>query len=397
MMGNVYFYRMKQKLFPICILLLLIFNHSQLKAQPLSAYTSFQNYFMVWDNGMIRKIESLPPLMVAIGRNAIPYLDNSRNFKIYYHGGIITVNDGFTNSFQVSDDLITFQNAHSLNVWDQGKVTNLSRYCEQYLLGDSVILFFEGVQKEYRAYYDGHIYPIEGFLAATSPDAVFSTDNTSIHISSDLQIAAGQLPSVKVSDNIAAYVNYSNQFRIFYLGNIINQENYLIDNFDVGRNTVAYVDANQQFKIFHKGKTRIIDNFAPVNYAAGDDVVAFISNDNNFKIYYNDSVYNIGYFEPDYLVKDNIVAFENGSGKFDVFYKGHIYEIDNYYPGNANIKAGYNSLGYVDQANVLRLFTAGKTYDVTSASISNWRLDYDVLQYQFGRNMFKIFYKGTSY
>jgi hypothetical protein len=134
-----------------------------------------------------------------------------------------------------------------------------------------------------------------------------------------------------------------------------------------------------------------------VNYAAGYDVVAFISNDNNFKIYYNDSVYNIGYFEPDYLVKDNIVAFENGSGKFDVFYKGHIYEIDNYYPGNANIKAGYNSLGYVDQANVLRLFTAGKTYDVTSASISNWRLDYDVLQYQFGRNMFKIFYKGTSY
>lgn len=352
---------------------------------------------MVWDNGMIRKVESLPPIRVAIGRSAIPYIDNSRNFKIYYGGGVKKINDGFTNNFQTSDDLIAFQNARSLNVWDQGKITNLSRYCEQYILGDSIIVFFEGVQKEYRAYYNGHIYPIEGFLAASTPESVFDTGNTDDHISSDLQIASGQLPSLKVSDNIAAYVNYANQFHIFFHGSIINQENYLIENFDVGRNTVAYVDANQQFKIFHNGKTRIIDEFAPINYAAGDDVVAFITNDYNFKIYYKDSVYNLGYLEPDYLVKDNIVAFESTSGKFEVFYKGNLYEIDNYYPGNNDIKAGYNSVAYVDRSNVLKLFSAGKTYEVTSANVSDWRLDYDVVQYQFGSNMFKVFYMGKTY
>jgi len=388
---------MKQKYLPLYAFFLWTISIGTSNAQPLSAFTNFQNHFMVWDNGMIRKIESLPPLKVVVGRNAIPYIDNSRNFKIYANGGSHKINDGFTSSFEASDDLVAFLNAKSLNVWDHGKITNLSRYCEQYLLGDSLIIYFEGVQKEYRAYYNGHIYPIEGFLAASNPQAIFDTDNAGARISSDMQIASLQLPSLKVSDNIAAYVNYSNQFHIFYHGYIINQEDYLIENFDVGRNTVAYVDANQQFKVFHEGKTRTVEDFAPINYAAGDDLVAYISNDNSFKIYYNDSVYNMGYLEPDYLVRDNIVAFENGSGKFTVFYRGKLYEIDNYYPGNNHIKAGYNSLAYRDRSNELRLFTAGKTYGVTNANLSDWRLDYDVLQFQFGSNMYKIFYKGKTY
>ncbi|HET8573261.1 MAG TPA: hypothetical protein VFL76_05255 [Edaphocola sp.] len=376
---------------------LLLFPALKTVAQPLSAFTDFQDHLMVWDNGMIRKIESLAPQKVVIGRDAIPYIDNSHNFKIYYHGGVSKVNDGFTNNFLASDDLVLFQNAKSLNVWDNGKITNLSKYCENYLLGDSLVLFFDGVQREYRAYYDGHIYPIEGFLAANSAANVFSTNDSDVTVSADMQVASGQLPSLKVRDNIAAYVNYADQFRIFYHGYIVNQEEYLIENFDVGRNTVAYVDASQQFRIFHAGTTRTIDNFAPVSYAAGDDVVAFLANDNSFKVYYNDSVYNLGYIQPDYLVADNIVAFEDGTGKFVVFYKGRLFTIDNYFPGAGKIVAGYNSLAYVDRNNTLRLFTAGRTYDVTSANLSGWRLDYDVLQYQFGSNMYKIFYQGRTY
>src|SRR6218665_482958 len=82
----------------------------------LSAFTNFQNQFMVWDKGMIRKIEYLVPLQVKIGRSAIPYIDNSRSFKIYRNGGSTKINDGFTNNFQVSDNLITYQNAKALNV-----------------------------------------------------------------------------------------------------------------------------------------------------------------------------------------------------------------------------------------------------------------------------------------
>ncbi len=361
----------------------------------LSAYTSFQNQFMVWDKGMIRKIEYLVPLQVKIGRSAIPYIDNSRSFKIYYNGGAAKINDGFTSNFQVSDYLITYQNARALNVWEQGKVTNLSKYCEQFYLGDSLVVFFDGVQKEFRAYYDGDVYPIEGFLAATNTANLFNTDENTVRISSEMDIALGALPGIKVSDNIAAYVNYANQFRIFFRGQIIEQESYLVNSFDVGRNNVAYVDANREFKVFHEGHTRQLDNFPPYSYAAGDNVVAFVGYDNYFKIYYQDSVYNIGYFQPDFVVKDNVVAFQDATGYFKVFYKGQLYTLESYYPDN--FKVAYNSVAYVNRANVLRLFTEGDIYDVTNADVADWRLDYDVVQYRFGANMFKVFYKGRTY
>src|SRR5690606_24464784 len=116
---------------------------------------------------------------------------------------------GFTNSFTPSDNLVTFFNAKSLNVFDNGKVTNLSLLCNEYYMGDSVVVFLDGVRTEYKAYYDGTVYPIENFLATTG------------------------LTSIAVSDNIAAYINYARQFRIFYHGEIIAQENNPVSNFGV--------------------------------------------------------------------------------------------------------------------------------------------------------------------
>jgi len=359
----------------------------------LSAFSNFQNQFMVFDNGMIRKIEYLVPVKYSVGRIAIPYLDNSRNFKIYYNGGSTKINDGFTSNFQVTDNLLTYQNTTALWVWDKGNIMNLSKYCTQFYTGDSLVLFFEGVQKEYKAYYNGQIYPIENFLAATTSD-LFSQDST-IVISNEMDIASGALPSIKVSDNIAAYVNYANQFRVFYLGKIFEQEGNLITSFDVGRNTAAYVDINRTFKIFHGGKTTQVEDFQPYSYSVGDDVVAYVGNDNYFKIFYQDSVYNIGYFQPEFRVKDNVVAFQDATGYFKVFYKGTIYTLESYYP--ADFKVAYNSVVYKNRANILRMFSDGDIYDVTTADITDWRLDYDVLQYRFGANMYKIFYKGQTY
>jgi len=376
-----------------CTFIIIVLSFSA-NAQPLSAYTNFQNQFMVWDNGIIRKIEYLVPTKVEIGRFAIPYIDNSRNFKVYYNGGSQQINSGFTSSFQASDYLVTYQNAKALNVWENGKVTNLAGIANNFFLGDSLVVFFDGMRSEYKAYYNGEIYPIENFLAGTSADLVFNTE-TKKSIFDNQDIASGQLPSVKVSDNIAAYVNYANQFHMFYLGQIIEQEPYLINSFDVGRNIVAYVDINRQFKVFHSGNTRMLEEFPPYEYAAGDNVVAFVANDNYFKIFYGDSVYTIGYFQPEFQVKDNIVAYKDASGYFNVFYKGKIYTLESYYP--EDYIAAYNSVAYVNRANVLRLFSEGEIYDVTNAEIAAWQLNYDVVQYRFGGNMYKIFYKGRTY
>ena len=341
-----------------------------LSAQPLTAYTNLQNQVMVWDNGIIRKVDYLPPTDMKIGRTTIPYLDNSRSFKIYYGGGVRTLNAGFTNSFQTSDNLTIFLNASSLNVFDKGTVKNLSLLTTEYYFGDSLVLFLDGVRSEYKAYYNGNIYSIESYLAGNA------------------------LQNVKVSDNIAAYNNYARQFHLFFHGEIINQEENAVNGFDVGRNTVAYLDAGNIFKIFHSGKTIVAENFPPIKYVVGDNVVAYISNDGFFKIYYADSIYNLGYFQPNFQCVDNIVAYNDAGGYFKIFYKGDITQVDSYYPDNMTIQ--YNSLVYVNQNQVLRMFYAGEVYDVTSAAVTSWQLNYDVLQYKIGENFYRIFYNGQE-
>jgi|SRR5690606_963837 hypothetical protein len=346
-------------------------------SQPLSVYVNLQNQVMVWDKGAIRKIDYLPPVEIKTGRTTIPYLDNSRSFKIYYKGGTRTINQGFTNEFVATDNLVAFLNARSLHVFEEGNSTHLSSLCKQYYVGDSIVVFLDGIRNEYKAYYDGNIYPIESFLAGDP------------------------LSNLKVSDNIAAYDNYAGQFRIFYRGDLISQEAYEVSSFKVGRNTVAYVDANRQFKIFNNGKTIVAEAFPPESYMVGDDVVAYVSNDGYFKICYKDSIQTIGFFRPRYQVEDFIVAYQDASGYFNVFYKGEITALETYFPDNLTIH--YNSLAYVNRMNVLRMFSEGEVYDVSTmfsnsaADRNSWQMAYDVLQYKVGSNLYRIFYKGREY
>ncbi|HRP89060.1 MAG TPA: hypothetical protein PKX92_03380 [Edaphocola sp.] len=386
---NLFFLKMKAAYFFFGLLLLTSFS---IQAQPLSAFVNFQNQFQVWDNTIERKIESLVPVKYDIGRIAIPYIDNNSNFKIYYKGGVQQLNEGFTNDFVPTDNLVAYRNQNILHVWEQGKVTKLSNYVTNYAVGDSLVLFYDNIYSTYKAYYQGNVFDIETFLAARN----ISNSNGKA-IFDGQSIASGQLPVLKVSDNIAAFINYAERFKIFYHGQLLEQEQYLVANFDVGRNTVAYVDANQAFKIFHEGKTEEIEALSPSSYKTGDDIVAYVSNDGYFKIYYQGEALEVGYFTPDeYLVADNIVAFKDAGGYFKVFYKGKIYTLDAFYPNNS-YKLSYNSLAYVSNNGMIRMFSDGNVYDVTNASVSEWRLDYDVLQYRFGSNMYKVFYKGKTY
>ncbi|MCW3122778.1 MAG: hypothetical protein JWQ38_2270 [Flavipsychrobacter sp.] len=342
-----------------------------ISAQPLSAFVDIQNQLMVWDHGMIRKADFLPPNTIKIGRTAIPFLDNSRSFKIYYNGSVRNVNIGFTNAFYVTDNLVAFLNQKSLNVFDRGVTKNLTGVCDQYFVGDSVVLFFDSYKSEYRAYYNSQIYTVETYV----PDSV--------------------LPHVKVSDNIIAYDNFANQFKIFFRGNTISQEDYHVTSFDVGRNTVAYVDIDRKFKIFHNGQTFVIDDFSPLSYKAGDNLVAFVSGNGYFKVFQGDSVHTIGFMNPTYQVGDNIIAYKDPGGMFKIYYKGEITQMENYYPSNFNIQ--YNSVAYMNTSGTLRLFSDGEAYDVTNAELTNWQLNYDVITYQIGQGIFKVFYNGTEY
>lgn len=373
----------------------ILFITHRSSAQPLSAYGDFQNQFFAWDNGIIRKIDYLLPVEYKIGRFAIPYIDNARNFKIYSQGATTQINTGNTNAFYASDYLVTFLNNTILNVWENGEITKLSNLSNQFITGDSLVMFFDRVQSEYKMYYNHQVYTLETFLSGINSQHLLVSGDSAQKRYDNMDIANGQIPAFQLSDNIAAYINFANQFKIFYRGDLIEQEVNQVRSFGIGRNTVAYVDVNNEFQVFHKGNTQAVDNYVPYHYQVGDDLVAYIGSDNYFKIFYNDSIYNIGYFQPEFVVVDNIVYYEDQTGYFHVFYKGKDYALETYVP--EGITAKYNSVAYITRGRMIKVFTEGRTYDVINADVPYWRLDYDVIHYRFGANLNKVFYKGKTY
>lgn len=365
-------------------------------AQPVSAYFDNQNQFFAWDNGMLRKIDYLQPVQFKIGRLAIPYLDNSRNFKIYSNGTTQEINRGNTSSFYATDNLIAYLNANILFVWEQGKITKLTNMADQIHLADSMVMFFDKIQNEFKLYYNQDVYVLEDFMVGFDFNTyVIDHSEESGKKYEGQNVASGQIPKVQVSDNVAAYVNYSDQFKVFYQGQSYILDDRMIQSFGVGRDVVAYTNAMNEFRIFRKGEDKIIENFIPYEYQVGDDLVAYVSADNYFKILYNDSIYDLGYFQPEYNVVDNIVYYKDQSGFFNVFYKGRNYILENYWPDG--ITAHYHSVAYISKNKMVKLFTEGMTYEVINADVPSWRLDYDVIHYRFGTNLNKVFYKGRTY
>jgi len=370
-------------------LLLLITNVKELYSQPISAFTDIQRNFQIFDQGSKKKIESLLPLDYKIGRIAIPYIDNSKNFKIYSNRHSVKINDGFTNRFEATDNLIAYYNARALWVWENGETYLLTGIAEQSYVSDSLVLYFDGVQKEFKAYYQGEIYPIEDYLGSSNR---LSFDG---NVTEGMSIASGQLPSAKVGPNIAAYVDYSEQFKYFKQGEIHTLESYLIQSFDVGRNIIAYVDGDGYFKILYNDEVQELESFAPQSYAAGNEMVAYIDEAGYFKIFYKNELIEVGYFDAQFQVKDNVIAFSNSSKQFLGFYEGQFYTLENFTP--SEIKMSYNSIAFVGSGKALKLFTKGEIHEVTRADIQSWDLNYDVLKYQFGRSMIKVFYEGETY
>lgn len=345
-------------------------------AQPFSAFTDVRQEFYVMDNGQINKLESLIPVNFKIGRSYIAYLDNQRIFKIYRDGATQVVTDLFTTQFDVSDHLLLFRSANMIAVIDDGNVTTLSGLSDRYALGDSLVAFYDNNRQSFNVYYNGKINELETFLNVGSGDFNFQS-------------------TVKVSDNMLAYINFNDQFKVYFNNDLETIENQHVNSFQVGRNTVGYVDINNIFKVYHKGQVYTLDPFKPKSYAVGDDVIAFVSSDGYFKIFHNGNLHTIGFYEPKYQVADRVVAFQDLNGFFKAFYEGEQTMIDNYYPDK--FKIGYNSLAYINKANILRYFHKGKISDVTMMNILDMRLDFDVLQYKVGFNAFKFFYNGENF
>lgn len=342
-----------------------------LHAQNLAAYPDYKNYFFVFDAGTTTNAEYLPVKSFQVGGLAVAYIDNADNLKACSQGKIIKLSDGIISNYQASDYLVSFSIYGMLSVFDGGKTSLLSSFAESYSTGDSLVAFYDNRNKKFNIYYNGTTSMLEDGMIQTP------------------------VQNFQMGDNIFAYINYLNEFKVFYRGESTKLMTVSRNiPYAAGKNVVAYCNDSYGFSVFYKGTTYDLETFQPKAFVAGDDMVAYTTTNDELKVFYDGKTQLLCSFEPPfYKLTDSLLVYNEG-GKFKTFYKGTVYTLENYIPDRYLVD--FNTIAYIDQQGRLKTFAGGKTSLITNSRIDDFELYRNTIAYRVYNDNY-IYWNGKVY
>ncbi|MCC6689916.1 MAG: hypothetical protein IT235_00140 [Bacteroidia bacterium] len=339
----------------------------------MSAYSDYRNYFMVFDNGISYQAEYLPVKGFKVGGNGVAYIDNNDNFKVFYNGTSNILLDIAPSDYRATNDIISFYNNQILYVFDNGKSTRLPGWVNNYVVGDSIIGYYDENSGYYKIYYNGELTNL--------PDAIDVNNPTSF--------VAG--------DNILAYINIDGKLKAYYHNQVYDLGTNHVSSYKSGASTVAFMDEySQSFKVFYDGNIATMETLAPQSFQAGDNLIAYVDANNNFKIFYRGNLFTISTIAPQfYTVTDNMVVFGTDNVNFSVFHKGKTYLLERNTP--TNYQKDLNAVAYLDSYGYLKLFINDEVKQVATIKTTNYTLTKNVLMYNIGMNDIRFFWNGKQY
>ena len=93
------------------------------------AYTDDEtNTFKAFFKGDVYDLETLPPKDYKVGHGMVAYISQNQEFIVFYNGDKYRVLNYEPEYFDVKDSLVAFNNQGFLNVFFNGKTTELTRY-----------------------------------------------------------------------------------------------------------------------------------------------------------------------------------------------------------------------------------------------------------------------------
>jgi hypothetical protein len=202
--------------------------------------------------------------------------------------------------------------------------------------------------------------------------------------------------SFKAGDNILAYNNNEGFLKIYYNGLVLNTEASQSTRYKAGANTVAFVnDATQEFKVFYKGNIMPLDNLPPKSFTVANDMVAYVDNDGSFKVFYQGKITELASFVPTFFkAVENILVYGDNAN-FKVFYKGTVYTVERYIP--VKYKVDFSTLAYEDSEGFVNVFSEGKMQKVVEDKVVSWDLSGNTIKYVNSMNETHFFITGTTY
>ena len=358
-----------RKIYCGCVFLLSSLN---LFSQGLSAYSDYKNYFYVFDDGVSKQLEYLPVQWYKIGGNAVVYLDNSSTLRAYYKGEKYILSEMQPTACYATDNMIVYFSATALKIFDKGNITLLSSWATDCIIGDSMVGCVDQNTHAYKIYYNGQEHYLPDLLDYNSiksfcmGDNILAYKNTGEYLkiyyrNQIINTEVYQPSQYKASANTVAFVNESTQeFSVFYKGSISVLEKQPPNSFSVGDDMVAYVDNNQNFKVFYNGETFELGSFSPQFYNAEDNILVYADNV-NFNVFFKGKTYTLEKNIPkEYKIDLSTLVYKDTQGFLNVFFEGKTGRASNEIISTYQLSA--TTLKFSNSMNESHFFVNGKTY-----------------------------------
>ena len=359
---------------PIALSLVFLCLSFVAPAQHLAAWLDYLDRFYVFDGGVQRQLEHYKVTSFAVGGNCVLYVDYSHNLKVYHEGKVTRLEEMAPTSYTVTDYLAGYSVYNVLKVLENGKQRVVCSNVDQYVIEDSLVVYYDRVQQRLEAYQDGKTVILEDGLL--------------------------QWPvrSYRSGDNVFAYItSFDDKFKIYYKGQVMVINDFVRETvYSAGRDIVAYMNQpTNAFVAFYKGDFYVLEPFLPESFQVGDEMLAYVDVNGAFKIFEGGELKLISSYTPDfYQLTDSTLVFGE-DGFLKTWCGGAIQEIEHYIPELYRVSE--RTIAYTDVNRRIKAYRMCEKINISYEMVNSLDMIRNLIIYNVGVNTTKIWYKGKIY
>ncbi len=309
-------------------------------SQKVIPFVDFNNYFRSFQEESSRVVEFQKIIDFKGGDEFVVYTDNKGNLRLFDG----TTPKDLTNlnvEYKVSDHLLAWKIAGTVNLWDEGKLKTLTYNGQSFEVKDSIVVYEDLRYNTVNAYWKGGIYPLytvvdELYMPVfIGENIVAFKDNGNFYKIFwngeiyDLGVWNGAIEFQGGTDIITLNDPTSRTFMVFDKGVFVDVESFFMGKYKAGRGFVVYEDLNGNLNYYGDGKKEQLSNFSAKFWEVKDDLVVWSENSYVYVYSKNGKIKVCNFVPADYLLKNNVFAYRNIMGGVSAIVDGINYELTN--------------------------------------------------------------------
>ncbi len=309
-------------------------------AQRVIPFEDFNFYFRTFENENFRQLEFQQIREYKGGDDFVAYIDTRGNLRIY-DGKERKDISNMNVVYKTSDHLMAYNIGPTLNMWDDGKLQTLTYFSRNYEVKDSIIVYEDTRFNTVSVYWNKQIYQIYQMTGELNMPVVIGDNIVAFKDNGnyfkvfyqgqiyDLGVWNGTIDFEAGCDMLCFNDPTTRTFALFENGQFLDVESFYMKKYRAGRGFLVYEDLNGNLILYKNGEKQTLSNFGPSFWEVKDDLVVWGENSFVFA-YQNDKKIQVANFTPkDYLLKNNVFAFRNIMGGASALVDGKVVELSN--------------------------------------------------------------------